>query len=109
VLPPLVDKGKENLKVPCARDNPEVQQNVTTRFAHVHEQSEFTYRAYLVAAFKFSLPLSVCRLETNEEVDPYTRASFDSEFRPFDYRKLEVESVRRTGHLLSSPSPCLAR
>ena len=29
---------------------PEVQQNVTTKFAHVHEQSEFTYGSYLVAA-----------------------------------------------------------
>jgi len=28
----------------------EVQQNVTTKLAHVHEQSEFTYGAYLVAA-----------------------------------------------------------
>ena len=28
----------------------EVQQNVTTKFAHVHEQSEFTYGNYLVAA-----------------------------------------------------------
>jgi len=28
----------------------EVQQNVTTKFAHVHEQSEFIYGAYLVAA-----------------------------------------------------------
>jgi len=28
----------------------EVQQNVTTQLAHVHEQSEFTYGGYLVAA-----------------------------------------------------------
>jgi len=28
----------------------EVQQNVTTKLAHAHEQSEFTYDAYLVAA-----------------------------------------------------------
>ena len=28
-----------------------------------------------------------------------TCASFDSGFRRFDYRKLEVESLRRTGHL----------
>jgi len=28
-----------------------------------------------------------------------TWASFDSEFRRFDHRKLEVESLRRTGHL----------
>jgi len=28
----------------------EVQQNVTTKLAHVHEQSEFTYGGYLVAA-----------------------------------------------------------
>ena len=28
----------------------EVQQNVTTKFAHVHEQSDFTYGGYLVAA-----------------------------------------------------------
>jgi len=27
-----------------------VQHNVTTKFAHVHEQSEFTYGDYLVAA-----------------------------------------------------------
>jgi len=27
-----------------------VQQNVTTKLAHVHEQSEFTYGGYLVAA-----------------------------------------------------------
>ena len=27
-----------------------VQQNVTTKIAHVHEQSEFTYGSYLVAA-----------------------------------------------------------
>jgi len=26
------------------------QQNVTTKLAHVHEQSEFTYDGYLVAA-----------------------------------------------------------
>jgi len=26
------------------------QQNVTTQLAHVHEQSEFTYGGYLVAA-----------------------------------------------------------
>ena len=25
--------------------------------------------------------------------------SFDDEFRPFEYRKLAVESLRRTGHL----------
>ena len=28
----------------------EVQENVTTKLAHVHEQSEFTYGGYLVAA-----------------------------------------------------------
>jgi len=28
----------------------EVQQNVTTKLAHVHEQSEFTYGSYFVAA-----------------------------------------------------------
>jgi len=32
------------------RSPSEVQQNVTTKFAHVHEQREFTYGAYLVAA-----------------------------------------------------------
>jgi len=30
--------------------SPEVQQNVKKELAHVHEQSEFTYGAYLVAA-----------------------------------------------------------
>jgi len=28
----------------------EAQQNVTTKLAHVHEQSEFTYGGYFVAA-----------------------------------------------------------
>jgi len=28
----------------------EVQQNVTTKFSHVHEQNEFTFGSYLVAA-----------------------------------------------------------
>jgi len=32
-----------------------------------------------------------------------TQASFDEEFRRFDYRKLEVESPRRTGRLQPAP------
>jgi len=32
------------------RSPSKVQQNVTTKLAHVHEQSEFTYGGYLVAA-----------------------------------------------------------
>jgi len=33
----------------------EVQQNETTKFAHVHEQSEFTYGGYLVAVGHLSM------------------------------------------------------
>jgi len=37
----------------------EVQQNATAKFAHVHEQSEFTYGAYLVTAGHLQLWLVV--------------------------------------------------
>ena len=66
----------------------QVQQKATSKLAHVHEQSEFTYGAYLVA--RITLSLHVEYAERGQECDIRFICSLFCEYSHLEYVRIHV-------------------